>query len=639
MSIETKDKSSGKSTFLFILFTAVIAVLVYSYKLSEICFWIDEIQTTTYIKNSFSEMIRLVVQKEACPPLYYIMLYIAHLLGADSELTLRIPSLILAFASILTIYFLAKELYGKKEGIISSILLSISPLFIICARDARLYSFFIFVNALLSLLFLRAVKYEKFKNWITYALVLAVSFYGHYFVAYIAISQFLYLCMSILLKEKDFPLINKNKKKVFINFFASGVIASLLFLPWIKYLLIQITRRHEFFLNLSAFQKIKNITSLTFLWLCGGEKSSEVLILLLVTAGIVFSLKRLNSLLFLLINIILPITLTLLYFVSINWVYQERYSSFLIVPLIVLASRGILKGSESIVGPLKSFLRVNTQKQVSYAFAAILLLMCFLAFLNINSNIIMLQKENWGETSKLINNLYSKNDLVTGLPPWTLWCLSKYGAFENKNDNENSRNKSYIYTVHPHGSSPPPVLKKLCNGDFELISTFPGWNPINVWRGNFAYTPIGWNIESNKSDNENISPFLISSTSGNYGVNLRFNFKNDIKNAYAESEEFDVNGLDSIIISGRSTVSYFPMTPAFEIHLFSSSGQLIRKQTVTPMALLTGDFTYFGWYREFIDLKEDASKGKLIFSLSGDLKKGEICRFVDIKIFGHTPKR
>ncbi|RMF93286.1 MAG: hypothetical protein D6734_10395, partial [Candidatus Schekmanbacteria bacterium] len=252
------NKETLKRDIVLLFSTAFVAVLVYSYKLSEISFWIDEIQTTTYIKESFWEMIRLVTQKEACPPLYYIMLHTAHLLGANDELTLRIPSLLLAFFSIITIYFLAKELYSAREGIISSFLLAISPLFIICARDARLYSFFIFINCLLSYLFLRAIRYEKFKDWLLYTAVLTLSFYGHYFVAYIGISQFIYLCILCLLKE-DTNVINKNKKEIFLNFILSGIISTICFIPWIDNLLIQISRRHEIFLNISALQKIKNI--------------------------------------------------------------------------------------------------------------------------------------------------------------------------------------------------------------------------------------------------------------------------------------------------------------------------------------------------------------------------------------------
>ena len=121
---------------------------------------------------------------------------------------------------------------------------------------------------------------------------------------------------------------------------------------------------------------------------------------------------------------------------------------------------------------------------------------------------------------------------------------------------------------------------------------------------------------------------------------MSFSKVKNLKNFDHSKTSFPLEGKHGKVACSKCHINGFKKKLKFrfcdDCHEDKHSGQLIQKTTITPMAFLTGDFTYFGWYRELIHLGRDVSKGKLIFSLSGDLKKGESCRFADIKVFGHT---
>jgi len=192
--------------------------------------------------------------------------------------------------------------------------------------------------------------------------------------------------------------------------------------------------------------------------------------------------------------------------------------------------------------------------------------------------------------------------------------------------------------VRPYGSEPPPILKKFAKDNkYNLVSSYPGWNPINIWRGEFLYSPLNINF-TNPSSAENgknaAHSFSVSESEGKYGKDIEFRIIKKAKKISSESQAIDVRGIKSIIISGRATVSHYSIRPVFEAKFFDKGGKLVEKKIINPMAFLTGDFTYFGWYRKILDLKENSAYLKFSFTIPGNLDKGQYCIFRDMKAFG-----
>lgn len=71
---------------------------------------------------------------------------------------------IFAVLTILTIFFIGKELYGKSTGIIAAMLLSISPFFIFNSFSVSVHMPFLLFYALFMLFYIKTVKNEKLSN-------------------------------------------------------------------------------------------------------------------------------------------------------------------------------------------------------------------------------------------------------------------------------------------------------------------------------------------------------------------------------------------------------------------------------------------------------------------------------------------
>lgn len=147
-------------------------------------FWYDEIFTLNISR---------------CPwhnwnaPLYYILIHYWTKIFGISEFSLRLPSLIFSFCSVILLYFLGKELFNKKVGFISSILIGLSPFHIWYAQEARDYAMILFFGLLSSLLFHRGLKNGKVKTWLNFTLFSIIGLYTHYFYIFLVLAQCLYL--------------------------------------------------------------------------------------------------------------------------------------------------------------------------------------------------------------------------------------------------------------------------------------------------------------------------------------------------------------------------------------------------------------------------------------------------------------
>ena len=114
--------------------------------------WNDEyvswnIAAQTNLKTFFDLMI-----KNCHTPLYYFYLKAWMLICGDTDISLRLSSVIPSIFSIITMFFVGKELKNEKTGILCALLTAISSFNIYFAQEARLYSL-IFLFTSLTILF------------------------------------------------------------------------------------------------------------------------------------------------------------------------------------------------------------------------------------------------------------------------------------------------------------------------------------------------------------------------------------------------------------------------------------------------------------------------------------------------------
>lgn len=157
------------------------------------------------------------------PPLYnYMTAFFISILGFK-ELAVRFSSIIFGTLTILVGFFFAKELFGRKVGIITAAILAVNPYSVIINRLAYLDTTLTFFLLLTVLFFIRFVKYKRTKDISLTWLFAGLSVFTKYSSIYILLTLILY----VLLFERN---LLKNKKIYLTSIIFFLVISPLLWL-------------------------------------------------------------------------------------------------------------------------------------------------------------------------------------------------------------------------------------------------------------------------------------------------------------------------------------------------------------------------------------------------------------------------
>lgn len=165
-------------------------------------------------------------------PLYYIYLKIWMFLFKDSDISLRISSVVPSLLTIITMFFVGKETKDIKLGILCSFLTAISSFHIYFAQEVRLYSLLMLLCSLTLLFFIKLEKKQNAFNFIiffsTNALICATHTLGIIF-SLINITTLLIL----LYKENKFFKEKTKNLIIILKYISPFILVVLLILPFL----------------------------------------------------------------------------------------------------------------------------------------------------------------------------------------------------------------------------------------------------------------------------------------------------------------------------------------------------------------------------------------------------------------------
>lgn len=117
------------------------------------------------------------------PPLYYLLLAgWLHLLGWH-EMIVRFVSLAPALITIPLTFQLGRRVFGDRPAVIAAVLLAVSPFAFHYARLPRMYGWVMLAILVAILAFLSAVRTERWRDWIVYAIAAWAGLHLQYFAA------------------------------------------------------------------------------------------------------------------------------------------------------------------------------------------------------------------------------------------------------------------------------------------------------------------------------------------------------------------------------------------------------------------------------------------------------------------------
>ena len=140
------------------------------YGLNRQSLYVDEAYSILTSEKGFRGIVFDLKDYSVHPPLHYFMLYGWMKLFGAGELSTRVFSCIFGILIIPAIYYIGSSLFGRRVGLISAFIASLSQFHVRYSQEVRMYSLLALLG-LLSMYFLyRAVTTDTKVSWGLYTL-------------------------------------------------------------------------------------------------------------------------------------------------------------------------------------------------------------------------------------------------------------------------------------------------------------------------------------------------------------------------------------------------------------------------------------------------------------------------------------
>ncbi len=159
-------------------------------------FWFDECFSVVVARLSWANFLRLLWWREANMSLYYVLLRIW--LGVcprsgQSEFFIRSLSVAIDAFTLPAIYWLGRQLYDRRVGLIAAALFAFNAYSIRYAQEARSYTLFLLLATLSSGFLIALVRAPTRRNRLGYVLVSVLAVYAHFYALLLLAAHWLAL--------------------------------------------------------------------------------------------------------------------------------------------------------------------------------------------------------------------------------------------------------------------------------------------------------------------------------------------------------------------------------------------------------------------------------------------------------------
>ncbi|MGW8768764.1 glycosyltransferase family 39 protein [Streptomyces sp. NPDC055815] len=133
--------------------------------------WQDELSSWDMATRSTDRLLDTVHHVDAVLAAYYLLLHGWTGLFGDSDLALRMPSVLAATGAAVCTALIGARLFGRRAGLVAGLLFALTPVVTRYAQEARPYALVVLAVALATLLLLRALdRPDSTWRWAAYAL-------------------------------------------------------------------------------------------------------------------------------------------------------------------------------------------------------------------------------------------------------------------------------------------------------------------------------------------------------------------------------------------------------------------------------------------------------------------------------------
>jgi len=321
-----------KKENIILFFILTIGLFLRLYNLGKPDFWNDEACSIVFSKNLgyiFCDM---------HPPFYYALLKFWIFIAGETEFRIRLLSAIFSIVTVFFIFKLGQKMFNKNIGLIGAFILSVSPIHLWYAQEARSYVLITFLVTLCVYVF-ALIVYENRKDLHSvFAILLLLCLYTEY------ISFFILAATGVV-------FIFKQPRFFLKEWILSWIAALAGFLAWAPVFWIQFTNvvRDFWIEKVSQNTLINTLQNFNLGYESGYHISNIAVFLFLFLAGIFLSKKQERIKVTMLASMIAVPFAALFIMSATRPVYLDRQ----LLPVTVFYYLLIAKGIESFKNPLK----------------------------------------------------------------------------------------------------------------------------------------------------------------------------------------------------------------------------------------------------------------------------------------------
>ncbi len=190
----------------------------------------DETLVYEFTHADFAYTVQFLGSSDVHPPLWFSLFWLWRHLVGDSEFGGRMLSLLFSLITLSLTYRLGRDWFGKpRYGWFAAAILIANAYFIDYALEIRPYALTMLLAALSMWVFERWRRRPTWRLTISYAVITAVMFYVHYFLAFLVLVQVI------------ISLLGRPSRRQLLRGVAAAALAFGLWLPWLPSFVNQVS--------------------------------------------------------------------------------------------------------------------------------------------------------------------------------------------------------------------------------------------------------------------------------------------------------------------------------------------------------------------------------------------------------------
>ncbi len=168
--------------------------------------------------------------RDVHPPLYYILLHGWTGIFGNSEIAARSLSAVVILAAMAIMFLIVRRLFGSGTARVAILFMALSPFLIRYGQEARMYGLVAMLITLATYLLITALEDKSYSRLYLYALIMAASFYTHYYTIFMVIVHWIYVTWRTKWRQ---PRQSRTLDLKNWQWWAANALIVLLFLPWV----------------------------------------------------------------------------------------------------------------------------------------------------------------------------------------------------------------------------------------------------------------------------------------------------------------------------------------------------------------------------------------------------------------------